>query len=619
MLFLSPPLGNVALSRLARLSISGKLEEMPLDYFQYQVNRRWYRILWAIMLGFNLLILIAFCIDRFVPSLASLVEPYHISNMSLVFAGITLAYLCGLYWWLIRYSLPFATLIGSMFFFVGLLHGLSQTEATVGSWPFVALWLITTFLTGIYGLPLLAGSVFMTYVYISLQSNFTFMELGTSELILMGGVIVVALTSYWFWKDRFQSLEQQKVSQLSGQLRSNQQLSEILIQSIADGIIMINPEGKITLINPAAATMTDWKINEALGVDAQLVAKLSQEDGSELPAEENPFMRVLGDNQHINQTLELVGRSGKKLTISLVISPIIGAGQNTPLGAVAVIRDISEQRATEKQRAEFISTASHEMRTPVAAIEGYLALALNEKVSTVDTRARSYLEKAHSSTQHLGKLFQDLLTSSKAEDGRLTNHPAVVEMGVFMQQLSDDLKFAAEKKGLLAEFVIGGADSTIDATTKDASSQHLLKPLYYVNVDPDRMREVITNLFDNACKYTDAGKISLGLTGDNEVVQIYVRDTGAGIPADDLPHLFQKFYRVDNSATRTIGGTGLGLFICRKIVEIYHGRIWVESQVGRGSTFFINLPRLTTQRATEIQASEANKSTQTSGATPTQK
>jgi signal transduction histidine kinase len=134
--------------------------------------------------------------------------------------------------------------------------------------------------------------------------------------------------------------------------------------------------------------------------------------------------------------------------------------------------------------------------------------------------------------------------------------------------------------------------------------QHLVKPLYYVHIDPDRMREVITNLFDNACKYTDAGKVSIGLTGDSEIVQLYIRDTGAGIPADDIPHLFQKFYRVDNSATRTIGGTGLGLFISRKIVELYQGRIWVESEVGNGSTFFINLPRISSQHAIELQASE---------------
>jgi signal transduction histidine kinase len=130
------------------------------------------------------------------------------------------------------------------------------------------------------------------------------------------------------------------------------------------------------------------------------------------------------------------------------------------------------------------------------------------------------------------------------------------------------------------------------------------------------MREVITNIFDNGCKYTEEGKVSLGLTGNDGVVQIYVRDTGAGIPPEDIAHLFQKFYRVDNSATRTIGGTGLGLFICRKIVELYQGRIWVESELGKGSTFYINIPRLTSKKAEELMAAEASNPLSTTTVTP---
>ena len=268
-----------------------------------------------------------------------------------------------------------------------------------------------------------------------------------------------------------------------------------------------------------------------------------------------------------------------------------------------IIRDVSKLRAEEKQRGDFISTASHEMRTPVAAIEGYLALALNEKVATIDDRARGYLEKAHESTQHLGQLFQDLLTSSKAEDGRLTSHPTVVEMGEFLEKVSEDLRFSAEKKGLIMEFRVGTSSTgTIDAS-KAQGSTRTVRPLYYVYVDADRLREVVTNLFDNAVKYTPDGKVTLGINGDANVVQCYVRDTGPGIPAADVPHLFQKFYRVDNSATRTIGGTGLGLFICRKIIELYNGRIWVESELGKGSSFYINLPRLSEQKAAQLKLS----------------
>lgn len=303
-----------------------------------------------------------------------------------------------------------------------------------------------------------------------------------------------------------------------------------------------------------------------------------------------------------NTDLTLLTRNNESVPVRLHITPLLDKN-NAVYQAVAVFNNVSEERSSEKQRADFISTASHEMRTPVAAIEGYLALALNDKVSTIDVRARGYLEKAHASTQHLGQLFQDLLTSAKAEDGRLTSHPTVIEMGDFLGQLVSDLRLVAVNKGLAVDFAAGKDaynTSVINATRQHG--QKVINPLYYTYVDPDRLREVITNLFDNAVKYTPEGKITLGLAGNDKVVQCFVKDTGNGIPKEDLPHLFQKFYRVDNSATRTIGGTGLGLFICRKIVELYNGRIWVESELGKGSTFYINFPRLTTERARELQS-----------------
>jgi signal transduction histidine kinase len=151
------------------------------------------------------------------------------------------------------------------------------------------------------------------------------------------------------------------------------------------------------------------------------------------------------------------------------------------------------------------------------------------------------------------------------------------------------------------EFTLGSG-KTIDAS----ESSKVVRPLYYVQADPERLREVITNLFDNAVKYTESGKVTIGLTGDDKVVQFYVRDTGHGIPAEDIPHLFQKFYRVDNSATRTIGGTGLGLFISRKIIELYGGRVWVTSELDKGSTFYINIPRLNNQQADQLKKAEAS-------------
>jgi PAS domain S-box-containing protein len=398
-----------------------------------------------------------------------------------------------------------------------------------------------------------------------------------------------------------------KVSVLASSLRDEKLRSSIMLEAIEDGVMLIDDQQVIQLFNPGAANITGWTAEEARGLAWQSVLKFIDKKGEPLADADNPLVRMFTKGETVRDNdANIQTKSGKSIALSLVFTPLHDDQKNIT-GAVGIFRDVSEERQAEQQRAEFISTASHEMRTPVAAIEGYLALALNDKVSTIDSRARDYLEKAHASTQHLGKLFQDLLTSAKAEDGRLTSHPTVVEIGNWLENLASDLKFSAEKKGLYTEFNFGGG-STIDARQVEgmpSMTGKTVRPLYYTQVDPDRLREVVTNLFDNAVKYTEQGKVSLGLTGNDQVVQIFVRDTGPGIPREDIGHLFQKFYRVDNSATRTIGGTGLGLFICRKIIELYGGRIWVESEVGQGSTFFINLPRLTTQKAEQMRAAEA--------------
>jgi PAS domain S-box-containing protein len=394
-----------------------------------------------------------------------------------------------------------------------------------------------------------------------------------------------------------QNKHSQTGAELENGLRDNQQASAIILSAIEDGVLLVDKNGLIQLFNPGAAKITGWAEEEAKNLDFRSVIRLVNDRGEAYSPDQNPLMQIFkGSSETIRDNKGfLVTKSNQQIPISISASPLMGSNQQLS-GVVAIFRDVTKERIEEKQRSDFISTASHEMRTPVAAIEGYLALAMNDKVSTIDSRARQYLEKAHESTQHLGQLFQDLLTSAKAEDGRLTSHPEVIELGSFLEQLCNDLRFQADKKGLVLEFNIGGPQ-TIDATNSTVVGQKVIKPLFYVKADPERMREVITNLFDNAVKYTDQGKITIGTTGDNQVVQIYIKDTGVGIPTEDIPHLFQKFYRVDNSATRTIGGTGLGLYISRKILELYQGRIWVESEIGKGSTFFINLPRLTTEQA----------------------
>jgi PAS domain S-box-containing protein len=375
--------------------------------------------------------------------------------------------------------------------------------------------------------------------------------------------------------------------------------TDFILDTIEDGVVMVSPDGIVHLFNPAAGRITGWAPAEAVGLNFKAVMPLVDDKGQALPEANHPFALALANGRSARDSSAiLAAKNLKPMPISIIVSPVKdNSGQPTG-SVVGVFRDIAKEKEEEAHRSDFISTASHEMRTPLAAIEGYLALSLNPKTAKIDDSARSYLEKASNSTKHLGELFRDLLTSSKAEDGRLISYPTVVEVGEMLDQVAEAAKFPAQAKGLELKYSV----STDTAT----NSGKAVRPLFYAHVDPNQIREVFQNIIDNAIKYTNEGWVTVRLTGNESIVQIQVQDSGAGIPPEDISHLFQKFYRVDNSSTRTVGGTGLGLFICRKIVELYNGRIWVESQFGKGSTFFINLPRLNAQQALEIQRQQAS-------------
>ena len=354
-----------------------------------------------------------------------------------------------------------------------------------------------------------------------------------------------------------------------------------VLEVMEDGVVMVDSQGVIRLFNPAAQRITGWSASEVVGLDFHSVLSLVNEHSQAYQPADHPFSKVLQTNQPAHDSKAvLTTRNGKQVPISLIVSPVSTTGQS---GAVGVFRDITREKAEESERAEFISTASHEMRTPIASIEGYLSLVLNNKTGKIDANSRTYLTKAHTATQHLGQLFQDLLTTTRAEDSRLASKLQAVDVSAVIADTIEQTKQSADKKNLGLHYLASG---------ETPSSGKVIKPLFFVKADPDRLKEVLQNLLDNAIKYTNAGSVTVKLTGDDSVVQIQISDTGSGIPAEDVPHLFQKFYRVDNSMTREVGGTGLGLFICRKILELYDGRIWVESRVGKGSTFFVNLPRL---------------------------
>lgn len=567
------------------------------------VDQKWYILYrWFTLAVASILLLFAL-VCWFLPAILPFKPVPEISYFSGVLAGLTILYAVALYSRIAAKTNHLESMLILVMFQASTLFSVVQTTGQMES-PFIWWWGLMSFIAAIFGIYGSSGVAFVSVMYFILTSTDSqgHTEYSTRALITLGALVATAAIGQLFWKRFFIDPDTDKVAFLSGELKANQKQSEILVQALTDGVLLINTEGTITLMNPAAARMTGWTVEEGTGADSRLVVNFKKEDGADLEKEENPLENILKNEKAETATLQLISRTTNQLVVSVVTSPLVHPKTHDTIGGMIVIRDISATHQSDKQRAEFISTASHEMRTPVAAIEGYLQLALNEKVSKIDPKARDFLTKALESTHHLGQLFQDLLTSAKAEDGRLVSHPEVVEMGEYVEKLSDSFKFSAEKKGLLTDFIFGKSST---------EAQHVVRPLYYVFVDPDRLREVVTNLFDNAVKYTPSGKITLGLTGNSDVVQLFVRDTGPGIATEDIPHLFQKFYRVDNSATRTIGGTGLGLFICKKIVELYNGRIWAESQIGKGSTFYINLPRISTQQAEEMRKAAAQSPTST--------
>lgn len=362
-------------------------------------------------------------------------------------------------------------------------------------------------------------------------------------------------------------------------------LAVMALATIHDGVIITDKNGLIRLINPAAIAMTGCGSSEnAIGFDYGILVKIESKEGREFSDEENPLIHAMKTGQSLeNHAVCLVVGPSKK-RIPVAISVLVENGGDA--SRIITFRNITKELAEEGEQAEFISTASHEMRTPVASIEGYLSLALNPQTATIDERARGYLTAAHTASQHLGRLFKDLLDATKLDDGHLRPHFEPVEMVGTVKQIADTYAMPAKNAKLNYQF--GSNKST------SVSDVRKLDQVVYGYVDVNFMCEILGNLIENAIKYTPAGgSIYVNVLGDGDRVLINVTDTGIGISSDDIHHIFQKFYRADNSDTRTIGGTGLGLYIVKQRVEAMGGKVWAESAFGEGSTFYVSLPRIT--------------------------
>ena len=374
-------------------------------------------------------------------------------------------------------------------------------------------------------------------------------------------------------------------------------LANLVLNTIDSGVIIVLPTGVIEYINPAAVSLLGGQIAQNfLGAKLEDILKLENGQGVAIPAQNNlVFYAVNNGQNYTTREYFLVNLQGQKKPVAFKVI----TAHSPKNERIVTFYDITSELEAESEQTEFISTASHEMRTPVASIEGYLGLALNPKTATIDERAKKYLEEAHKSSQHLGKLFRDLLDVTKLDDKRIKAHLLPIEVTSTVRSIAEGQIPKMSEKNI--HFTFGSSSSA------NMNGGRVINQEVFAAIDVDFLREIINNLIENAIKYTNnGGGIWVNVRGDGDRVLINVTDTGIGISPEDSKHVFQKFYRADNSETRTIGGTGLGLYIVKERVEAMSGSTWVESTFGEGSTFYVAFPRLTYEEYLRRKQIEAN-------------
>ncbi len=331
-----------------------------------------------------------------------------------------------------------------------------------------------------------------------------------------------------------------------------------VVSSVAEGIIAIDSQGKISLINPQASNL--------LGIEQQAVGLTVGELGLPEKVGER-FKECLKQNQMCSIEVEI---GEQKRAVSIQVAPM-RASEEGRWGAVAVLRDVTEARRLEEMRSRFISDASHEIRTPLTAIGGFAAAIADGTADTEQARVRcaSLIVRE---VDRLNRLTNDLLDLSRIESGAVKLKLRPVDMGDLIREAVDSFETQIRERGMAVELDLSPG----------------LPP---VNADADRIHQVLVNLISNAIRFSrPQGRIRIAAQVRDGWLQVEVEDNGAGIPEDQLPHIWERFRRVDSSRAREAGGTGLGLAIVRSIISAHGGTVSARSVVGKGSTFTFALP-----------------------------
>lgn len=358
-------------------------------------------------------------------------------------------------------------------------------------------------------------------------------------------------------------------------IRDNEDLLQSVLNNMTGGIVMVNGSGRIMLVNRAAERM--------LGIDAEVITGKSYRELKQ-HYELTKLMKEGLDNRisfHEERNLYYPVES----IIRLDGVPMVQE-DGAYRGMLFLLQDVSDIRRLERMRSEFVANVSHELKTPLAAVKGFAETLLGGGVSDEKT-ARSFLQIIYDESERLNRLIGDILELSSIESKRVQMDYSPIHLQAFFETISEMMRTVAEKKRISLEL--------------DVPEE------LFMEGDEDKLRQIFMNLLSNAINYTqEGGRVKLTAreklhNGQSEdIVQFIVKDSGIGIPKKDLPRIFERFYRVDKARSRGSGGTGLGLSIVKHLVDMHHGRIHVESELGVGSSFIIELPVLQEQEEAGI-------------------
>ncbi len=336
--------------------------------------------------------------------------------------------------------------------------------------------------------------------------------------------------------------------------QEKEQLSSIL-SSMADGVITFNRDGTILITNPPADRfLQQWYYEHG------------SNEGESIPAIVKELLQsVVVTAMEQTDEITLQGRS-----YVVIVSPLYN--NNTIRGAVAVVRDMTEERRLDKLRKDFIANVSHELRTPISMLQGY-SEAIVDDIAETEEEKKEIARIIYDESLRMGRLVNDLLDLARMEAGHITLHEQSVTIMPFTERVANKFAGVAKEKKISIQF-----ESEVERERE-------------LSIDPDKIEQVLTNLIDNAIRHTPGGgEVTVSLNRNTQGYLFFVQDTGSGIPEEDLPFVFERFYKADKARTRGKAGTGLGLAIARNIVEAHGGHIQVQSKLDQGTTFTFFLP-----------------------------